>query len=91
MKKVARFEKVSVNQFVGGCADLGYNEEEIKKMLEELALPKRATRGSTGYDFYAPFDIKLNPGETIKVPTGIRCYMEEDYVLKLYPRSGLGF
>ena len=91
MKKVARFEKVSENQFVGGCADLGYNEEQSKKMLEELALPKRATRGSAGYDFYAPFDIKLNPGETIKVPTGIRCYMEEDYVLKLYPRSGLGF
>ena len=34
---------------------------------------------------------EVKPGETIKVPTGIRVEMEEDWVLKLYPRSGLGF
>ena len=27
----------------------------------------------------------------IKIPTGIRVEMEEGWVLKLYPRSGLGF
>ena len=27
----------------------------------------------------------------MKVPTGIRVFMQENYVLKLYPRSGLGF
>ena len=91
MKRIAKFEKVSLNQFVDGCSDLGYPVEEIEKILNELNLPARATRGSAGYDFYAPFDIKLNPGETIKVPTGIRVFMEEDYDLKLYPRSGLGF
>ena len=53
--------------------------------------PKRATIGSAGYDFYAPFDIELKPGETIKVPTGIRCEIEEGWVLTIYPRSGLGF
>ena len=42
-------------------------------------------------DFFAPFDITLKPGETIKIPTGIRAQMEEEWVLKLYPRSGLGF
>ena len=31
------------------------------------------------------------PGETIKIPTGIRCKMEDGWVLKIYPRSGLGF
>ena len=31
------------------------------------------------------------PGESIKVPTGIRAEMEEGWVLKCYPRSGLGF
>ena len=46
-------------------------------------MPKRATKGSAGYDFFAPFDIVLNPGETIKVPTGIRVSMEENYVLKV--------
>ena len=56
-----------------------------------VRLPKRATKGSAGYDFFAPVGIVLAPGETMKVPTGIRCEMEYDWVLKLYPRSGLGF
>ena len=54
-------------------------------------MPKRATIGSAGYDFYAPFDIELKPGETIKVPTGIRSQIAEGWVLTIYPRSGLGF
>ena len=33
----------------------------------------------------------LEPGETIKIPTGIRVEMEPEWVLKCYPRSGLGF
>ncbi|MCR5350362.1 MAG: dUTP diphosphatase [Acholeplasmatales bacterium] len=88
-KRIARFEVVSFEQFKSGFD----NKEEalVKSMYDELKLPKRATKGSAGYDFYAPFDITLNPGETIKIPTGIRVYMEENYVLKLYPRSGLGF
>ena len=36
-------------------------------------------------------DFSLKPGETIKIPTGIRVEMEEDWVLQCYPRSGLGF
>ena len=89
MKKVAKFEKVSFEQFKSSFDNL--NEEKIKEMYEKIKLPKRATKGSAGYDFYAPFDIELKPGETIKIPTGVRAWMEEDYVLKLYPRSGLGF
>ena len=64
---------------------------EAEQMYDSLSLPKRATKGSAGYDFYAPFDFTLKPGETIKIPTGIRAQMEEDWVLHLYPRSGLGF
>lgn len=88
-KKIAKFEKVSFNEFKNGFDNL--DEEEIKKIYDNLKLPKRATVGSAGYDFYAPFDIDLEPGKTIKIPTGIRCKMEVNYVLKLYPRSGLGF
>ena len=88
-KRIARFEIVSFDQFKSGFDNL--DENSIKLMYDDLKLPKRATKGSAGYDFYAPFDINLNPGETIKIPTGIRVYMEENYVLKLYPRSGLGF
>ena len=90
MKRIARFEKVSFEQFQSGF-DGEFSLEEIKEMYENLQLPRRATKGSAGYDFFAPFDITLNPGQTIKVPTGIRAYMEDMWVLKLYPRSGLGF
>ena len=90
MKRIARFEKVSFEQFLSGF-DGEFSLEEIKEMYENLQLPRRATKGSAGYDFFAPFDITLKPGQTIKVPTGIRAYMEDMWVLKLYPRSGLGF
>ncbi len=90
MKRIARFEKVSFEQFLSGF-DGEFSLEEIKEMYENLQLPRRATKGSAGYDFFAPFEITLKPGQTIKVPTGIRAYMEDMWVLKLYPRSGLGF
>lgn len=90
MKRIAQFEKVSFEQFQSGF-DNEFSLEEIKEMYEELQLPKRATVGSAGYDFFAPFDITLSPGQTVKIPTGIRAKMEDGWVLKLYPRSGLGF
>lgn len=66
-------------------------EEEIKRIYEQILLPKRATSGSAGYDFFAPVPVVLEPGQTIKFPTGVRVWMEPEWVLKCYPRSGLGF
>lgn len=54
-------------------------------------MPKRATSGSAGYDFYAPIDLTLIQSGVCKIPTGIRCKMSEGWVLSIYPRSGLGF
>ncbi len=86
MKRIARFEKVSTSQFREGC-----ERSDSDVIYESIKLPRRATAGSAGYDFYAPYDITLKPGETAKVPTGIRAWIENGWVLKLYPRSGLGF
>ena len=93
MHRIAQFMKVSKEQFVSSMREEfpQYTEADIEDMYESLALPARATRGSAGYDFYAPFSFSLPPNTTIKIPTGIRVKMEEDWVLKLYPRSGLGF
>lgn len=93
MRRIAKFHKVSAAQFAGAVEESfpQYTQEQIREMYENLKLPKRATRGSAGYDFFAPFSFLLAPGETIKIPTGIRAEMEEDWVLKIYPRSGLGF
>lgn len=92
-KRIAKFHKVSYEQFKEGFVDVYGNveESEIQKVYDELKLPCRATSGSAGYDFFAPVAITLKPGETVKVPTGIRAEMECDWVLKIYPRSGLGF
>ena len=63
---------------------------ELRKFISRSSLPKRATAGSAGYDFYTPIPIVLAPGKTVKIPTGIRVEMQENWVLKCYPRSGLG-
>lgn len=89
MKRIAKFEKVSEKQFKDGFLDcFGQN---IQNEYEEIKLPRRATSGSAGYDFYSPVDFSLAPGENIKIPTGIRVRIDDGWVLKIYPRSGLGF
>lgn len=67
------------------------HKREIESIYEVINLPARATKFSAGYDFVSPLTFTLNPGETIKIPTGIRCGMNTDWVLMIYPRSGLGF
>ena len=94
MKRIAQFYKVSYEQFKEGFIDcFGNNicEDEIIKAYEDLKMPKRATTGSAGYDFFSPVDFTIASGEGIKIPTGIRVKIDDGWVLKCYPRSGLGF
>lgn len=39
---------------------------------ETTLIPRRATFGSAGYDFFAPHDIELNPGQWTEIDTRIR-------------------
>lgn len=89
MKKIAQFYKVSFEEFKKAFEDM--EDDKVQAMYDEIKLPKRATQGSAGYDFFVPYDLVLKPNETAKIPTGIRAKMEVNWVLKLYPRSGLGF
>lgn len=93
MNKIAQFHKVSFAQFEESWKDSfpDTTSDEIRKIYDEIKLPCRATRGSAGYDFFSPIDFTLKPGETIKIPTGIRVFIEPDWVLNIFPRSGLGF
>ncbi len=92
MKRVAKFQKVSEEQFIcDWMKTFGSSREEALAVYESIRLPKRATAGSAGYDFFSPLPFELKPGETINIPTGIRAYMEDGYVLLCFPRSGLGF
>ena len=92
MKRIAKFYKVSKERFTADWTDtFGQSQKEAEKIYEAIRLPKRATAGSAGYDFFAPSEFILKPGETVKIPTGIRVEMQPEWVLKCYPRSGLGF
>ena len=92
MKRIAKFHKVSKERFTADWMDtFAQSQEEAEKVYEAIRLPKRATAGSAGYDFFSPADFTIKPGETIKIPTGICVEMDQEWVLKCYPRSGLGF
>ncbi len=82
MKTIAKFEKVSEQEYLKS----GTNADYLN-----IALPKRATKGSAGYDFFIPVSLNIEPGETVKVATGIRVKIDQGWVLKIYPRSSLGF
>ena len=86
--KIAEFEMVSSHQFNKDLKNLCDREGTY---YDNIVLPHRATSGSAGYDFCSPIEVTLEPGESIRIPTGIRCRIDDGYVLELYPRSSFGF
>lgn len=109
-RSIAKFEKVSYEQFKKDfekacckefCSTDKINDEYIKNLYDNIKLPKRATTGSAGYDFYLPteklvLDSFNEPdhclyGSSVLIPTGIRVKITEGWFLGIFPRSGLGF
>lgn len=78
------FEKISFEQF---CKDI----KEDKELYDSYKLPSRSSSKTAGYDFYLIEDVTLNPGEIVKIPSGIKAYFEDDEVLLLIVRSSTGF
>ena len=89
MNRIAKFEKVSIGQFTAAWKDTFQerSEEKIREIYETLKLPQRATAGSAGYDFFAPVDLVLAPGETIKIPTGVRSWIQVQITVEQYRRN----
>lgn len=56
-----------------------------------VKLPKRKTKKSAGYDFFAVEDFTLYPNKLCIVPTGVKAYMEDNEVLYLHIRSSVAF
>ena len=89
-----KFDKVSFEQY---CKDriarssVTILQEEMALEYDAISLPKRGTLYSAGYDIRTPFDVKLEPGESVVIPTGLRSVMEPDMWLGIYIRSSLGF
>lgn len=84
-KAVAKFEEISLKQCLLDLNRYGYDDSY------QIVLPIRKTKGSAGYDFLAPRNFIIPPFTSIIIPTGIKCQIDEGYVLELYPRSSLGF
>lgn len=91
MERIAAFEKVSFEQFEKDFSKNFPQVNDVKSVYDSIKLPQRATAGSAGYDFYAPVELNLKKGESLLIPTGIRSKINNGWVLKIYPRSGLGF
>lgn len=87
MARIAKFQKVSTRQYM---EDTAKDYDSAKTMLDALELPKRSTADSAGYDFYSPESFVLHPGQTRKVPLGVRCEIASGWVLVTAPRSGMG-
>ena len=58
--------------------------------VEDVVLPLRGSSKSAGYDFFALEIIVIEPGNTYFFWSDIKAYMQDNEVLKLYPRSSTG-
>ena len=81
MNKIAKFEKVSFEQFKKDWMKNFPNCTNVKEIYDNIKLPKRATVGSAGYDFYAPADVTIEKGKSTLIPTGIRSKIADGWVL----------
>lgn len=91
---VAKFDKVSFEQFERDWINtMGYtySSADIRDIYDQIKLPQRATIDSAGYDFYIPEKLVVAANTAHNIPTGIRCKIDEGWVLKIYPRSSQGF
>ena len=99
---MSRFEKVSLKQWRAGvCKALKLGEYEtvdkdvqlrIDELYDNIKLPQRATKNSSGYDFYLPISSMFSETPVL-VPTGIRWVCDENetnQTLLIVPRSSLG-
>jgi dUTP pyrophosphatase len=104
--RIAKFEKVSFEQFkkdwIKHCITNNFDGEKtseddpildkvIHDIYNDIELPKRSTRFSAGYDFKLHTITEIPISANVTIPTGIRCKMNNNWVLMLFPRSGHGF
>ena len=63
----------------------------IKRLSKNIELPKYETNGSSGMDLSANIEkqIKIEPGKTSIIPTGISVSIPKNFEIQIRPRSGL--
>ena len=63
----------------------------IKRLSKNVELPKYETNGSSGMDLSANIEkqIKIEPGKTSIIPTGISVSIPKNFEIQIRSRSGL--
>ena len=63
----------------------------IKRLSDNVSLPKYETEGSSGMDLAANINekIEIKPGTTVIVPTGLSVSIPKNFEIQIRPRSGL--
>lgn len=61
----------------------------IKKLVADAIIPSYAHENDAGMDVYAAEDVRIKPGQTVTVPTGIALAIPDGYEIQIRPRSGL--
>ena len=63
----------------------------IKRLSKNIILPKYETSGASGLDLSANIktSVKIGPGKTTIIPTGISVSIPKNFEIQIRPRSGL--
>jgi dUTP diphosphatase len=61
----------------------------IRRLDSAVPLPSYAHAGDAGADLVTTVDVIIDPGERVKVPTGVSIALPDGYVALIHPRSGL--
>lgn len=91
-----KFEKVGYKQFeldYTGIFDKRVTssvKDYLKEVYEDIKIPTRGTKDSAAYDICTPISFRLEPNETILIPSGLRVNLDSDKVFLIYPRSSTG-
>ncbi|UTR08537.1 deoxyuridine 5'-triphosphate nucleotidohydrolase [Alkalihalobacillus sp. LMS6] len=62
---------------------------KVKRLHSDAVIPQLATAQSAGFDLVAVEDVIIEPGDTVKVPTGLAFELPPGYEMQIRPRSGV--
>jgi len=61
----------------------------IKRLSEDAVIPTRGSEYAAGYDLYATEDVTIDPGDTVKIGTGLAMEIPSGFFGAVFARSGL--
>lgn len=62
---------------------------KVKKLHPDAVIPKYSHAFDSGFDLVSVEDVIVEPGQTVKVPTGLAFAIPPGYELQIRPRSGI--